>query len=202
MRRTPLIAATAVALAVTASAASADVTDVLAVPSVAGSLTLAGAGAGTAVAPVGTATSATIGAATGAITGAVLTVTDARGITGASGGWDVTATYAPLAAGVLATVPLPSGVLTRADLGGAAVSVTASDALTAATNAVTGVAAASLTKATGASLSSPVTLAATGSDGRGVTAFGTSYSITLPAKSASAATLYTGSIVYTVAPRP
>jgi hypothetical protein len=39
------------------------------------------------------------------------------------------------------------------------------------------------------------------SDGRGVTAFTTSYRITLPAKSASVAVLYMGTVEYTVGPK-
>jgi hypothetical protein len=195
MRRTVILTAAALAISVSGglTAAQADVTDVLAVPAVGGLLTLAGAGSGTAAVPLGVAGGA-IGGAAAAVPGAVLTVSDLRGLTGSSGAWHVTASYSTLAAlGVTAT--LPAGLTLTADLGAANVSVTPSTALTAASNAVTGVASPTLL---GGALSSPVNVATAALDGRGLTAFGTSYSVSLPAK-AVANTVYTGAVVYTVA---
>jgi hypothetical protein len=191
MRRTPLLLLAVLAVGASAGVAQADVTDILAVPSVGGVLTLAGTGMGTAAAPLG-AVGATIGAST-SVPGAVLTVTDARGLTGVPGAWSVTASYAALTS----TPTLPAGLTLTADLGAANVSVTPSTATTAAVNSTLGVAPTLLSGA----LTSPVKVASAATDGRGVTAFTTAYSISIPTK-AVANTVYTGSVVYTVAPTP
>ena len=193
MRRFVLIAAASAALAVTAGAAQADVTDVIAAPSVAGALTVTGLGLGTLTAPT-TTVNQSIGSTSGSIAGAQLTVTDA---TGASAGWDVTATYSSIDTSLLTA--LPTGVLAAADIGAANVSVSgATTSVLATANGLAGVAAPVMQ--TDAPLTSPVRVSRSSGDGRGVTIFNTSYKITLPAKSTAAATLYTGKIVYTVAP--
>jgi hypothetical protein len=194
MRRTVALASTALALSLSAGIAQADVTDVLVVPTVGGQLTLIGAGVGSVAAPAG-ASGAVIGGST-AVPGATLTVSDLRGLTGGSAQWSVTASYSTLSA--LSLVPtLPTGAV-AADLGGANVTVTPSTATTAATNATLGVA--NPTLASGA-LSSTVKVASAATGGNGLTAFTTSYAISVPAK-ATLATVYTGAVVYTVAPNP
>lgn len=196
MRRTVVFVLAALAVSASAGLAQADVVDVLVVPSVGGLLTLSGASLGTAAAPLGAA-GAAIGSTT-AVAGGILTVSDLRGLTGTSGAWNVTASYATLASLGITSPTLPAGLPVGAplvDIGGANVSVTPSTTTTATTNAVTGVA--SPTLASGP-LSSAVTVASAATDGRGLTAFTTSYSISIPAK-AAANTAYTGAVVYTVA---
>jgi hypothetical protein len=195
MRRIAVTALAALAVSASAGLASADVTDVLVVPSVGGLLTLSGASVGTAASPLGAA-GAAIGATT-SVPGGVLTVSDLRGLTGSSGAWHVTASYASLSSLGITAPTLPAGLpvgAPLADIGGANVSVTPSTALTAATNAVTGVANPTLG---GGALSSPVSVASAATDGRGLTAFSTSYAISIPAK-AAASVAYTGAVVYTV----
>ena len=91
MRRSLAVAAAGLVLAATAGAAQADVTDVIAVPSVAGLLTVTGVGLGSVTAPAQSASTA-IGSAA-SVAGSQLLVTDA---TGTTVGWDVTATYSSL----------------------------------------------------------------------------------------------------------
>lgn len=197
MRKVALLVATVAALAVPAAAAQAagEVTDVLAAPSVAGALTITGLGLGSLTAPSNTGNQ-TVGAVSSAIAGSQLTVTDA---TGSTAGWDVTATYGALTPTQLDGLTLPVGVASAADIGAANVTVAAATTSTLATaNGTLGVANPVLASAT--SLASPVQVSRSGGDGRGVTVFNTGYTITLPAKTTAVATLYTGKIVYTVAP--
>ena len=208
MRRTAVLALAAVALSTTAGvaqAASGDtVTDVIAVPSAAGVLSMTGAGfagggaaLGSVSAPVGSSSSATIGGAAAVVPGALLTVLDA---TGSNAGWHVTAAYAALDTSALNSVKTALGAANVADLGGANISVAPSTATTGTTNAVTGVPTSGLDIASGSPLGSgAVTLVGTrsGQTGIGTTAFTTTYSIALPTKSL-ASTVYTGSVVYTI----
>ena len=195
MRKAALAVASLAALTLTAGVAQADVTDVIAAPAIPGALTVTGAGLGSLAAPSVSANQ-TIGSVGSSIAGSVLTVTDA---TGSTAGWDVTATYGALTSGQLSALTLPSGLVSAADIGAGNVSVAgATTSIQATANGISGVASPAL--ATDAALTSPVRVARSGGDGRGVTLFNTSYKITLPAKTSSAATLYTGKIVYTVAP--
>jgi hypothetical protein len=199
MRRSLAVVAVGLVLAATAGAAQADVVDVVAVPSVAGLLTVTGAGLGSVTAPAQAANTAIGGSAS--LPGSQLLVTDA---TGSTAGWDVTATYSQLSAGQLgaltAALPtVPGSPVAVADLGASNIRVSgATTAALATTNATAGVA--SPVFLTNAALTSPVQVARSGGDGRGLTLFNTSYTISLPIKSASAATLYTGQVTYTVAP--
>ncbi len=194
-RKTLLVGLLATTAALGAGAATADVTDVLAVPSLTGALTVTGAGVGTTAAPA-TLSSQTVGTTSGAFPGSQLTVTDD---TGTTAGWDVTATYSPLTTTQQNALVKPAGVVSTGDIGAANVRVTASTTgPLAASNATTGVANPVL--ASSASLASPVRVSRSNGDGRGTTVFDTSYTVALPAKTAMAATLYTGKIVYTVAP--
>lgn len=174
MRRTAL-AVTALALVISgAGAASAangtgSVSDTLVATVVGGPLTIAGVGANVALAP-------TPGAWTNSVGATVLTVTD---LTGSTNGWAVTATYADPAAGVT-------------PLGASNVKVTANNV----TGAIAGTA---LSLAADAPLTTPVTIASTGSAGGiGVTAMTASYKVMVPA-TATAGTVYGGTVTYTVA---
>jgi hypothetical protein len=198
MRRSLAVAAAGLMLAATAGAAQADVTDVIALPSVAGLLTVTGVGLGSVTAPA-QAANTSIGSSSG-IAGSQLLVTDA---TGTSAGWDVTATYSSLTAGQLSTLtaglPVGAGLpVAVADIGASNVTVAgATTAALATTNATAGVANPLFANA---ALTSPVQVARSNGDGRGLTLFNTAYTISLPIKSAAAATLYAGKVVYTVAP--
>ena len=174
MRRSTLVASTLALVLAGAGAASASsgtgtVVDTLVATVAAGPLTLAGVGANVALAPTPGVWSTTAGAT-------VLTVTDA---TGTDNGWAVTATYSDPAAGV-------------APLGASNVKVTANNV----SGAVTG---ASLNLATDSDLTSPVTIASTGTDdGLGVTLMTASYKVKVPV-TASVGSVYGGTVTYTVA---
>ena len=174
MRRTTLVATTLALVVGGAGAATAadgigTVSDTLVATVVAGPLTLAGVGANVALAP-------TPGAWTNSVGATVLTVSD---LTGSTNGWAVTATYAAPAAGV---TPLGAGN----------VKVTASNV----TGAIAGSA---LSLASDAALTSPVTIASTGSAGGiGVTALTSSYKVMVPA-SAAVGDVYGATVTYTVA---
>ncbi len=202
MRRAAVVVTTVASLAAMAGAAHAEgsVTDVVATTSSVGVVTITGAGLGVLAAPNGAASSTAIGDTSSAIAGAVLTVEDA---TGATNGWDVTATYAPLASADLASLASALNVANAVNIGGQNIAVSSNTAGLSETNAVLGVADSGLTPNPGtlAGNSSSRTVLSVNGDGRGVTAFNTSYTLTLPAKTAVAATAYTGSVVYTVAPQ-
>jgi hypothetical protein len=199
MRRTSVLALALSAVALGAGVAQADVTDVIVTTALPGTLSITGAGS-LPTGPLGGAASTTIGGSSSAISGSVLTVTDATGV---STGWQVNAKYVPLATGALSTVPLPAGVLSAVNIGGGNVTVNGTTGVLATTNAVLGVADSGLSFSNGdLSASGGRTLLSTTGDGRGVTAFNTSYTLNLPAKTTSAATLYTGSVLYTVGPTP
>jgi hypothetical protein len=196
MRRTPVAAAALLLVAASASAAYADgtATDVVAAPAAAGALTIAGVGA-TAAAPL--TASATIGTQGSSFGGTSLTVTDARGV---ESGWQVTAKYLDRTdlASITSAQLAAAGATAVANLGGANIAVTATPT---AGNSATGVPDGAASWGAGRVLSGPVSLVSTTGDGRGVTVFTTNYKITLPAKTSSAATLYTGTIEYTVGPK-
>lgn len=200
MRRASAVALAVALTAASASAAHAEgtVVDAVATTSVAGLVTITGAGTGLLSAPQGLTSTSTIGSASSAISGAVLTVTDA---TGAAAGWDVTATYAALDAAGLAAVATAADteVANVLDLGGANVRVAAST--TAEQDAANTLAAASPVAKKSGALGGAVKVASIDGDGRGITVFNTAYTLTLPAKTATAAAVYTGSVVYTVAPQ-
>lgn len=174
MRRTTLVASTLALVMAGAGAASASsgtgtVVDTLVATVVSGPLTLAGVGANVAVQPTPGVWSSTAGAT-------VLTVTDA---TGTNNGWAVTATYSAPAAGVT-------------PLGAANVRVTAS-------NPTGDVLASNLTLAVDSDLTNPVTIASTGANGGlGVTLMTASYKVKVPAN-AAVASVYGGTVTYTVA---
>lgn len=197
MRRTVVATAALAALVAAGGVASADVTDVVVTAALPGALTITGTGALPA-APLGASSSATIGGSA-SVAGSALTVADLRGVTS---GWQVNAKYLPLAGGVLSSLTLPTGVLTAENIGGANVTVSGSTAGVAATNALLGVADAGLSFSNGdLSAAGGRTLLSTTGDGRGTTLLSTSYSLNLPAKTSTAATLYTGSVLYTVGPK-
>lgn len=202
MRRTPVVAAALLFVAASAGAAYADgsVTDVVVAPAAAGVLTIAGVGA-TAAAPL--TASATIGTQGSPFGTTSLTVTDARGVTT---GWQVTAKYVDPSSGDLSAAAslLDSTHTTVQPMGAGAISVTAEPV---GNDGTTGVANANADWGVNRVLTTqPVSLVTVktvngASDGRGVTAFRTSYTITLPAKSASVAALYLGTVEYTVGPK-
>jgi hypothetical protein len=202
MRRTPVAAAALLLVAASAGAAYADgsVTDVVVAPAVAGVLTIAGVGA---TADVPLTASATIGTQGSPLGTTSLTVTDARGVTT---GWQVTAKYVDPSSGDLsAAANLLDGTHTTVQpMGAGAISVTAAAV---GNDGTTGVANANADWGVDRVLTTqPVSLVTVKSvngvsDGRGVTAFTTSYRITLPAKSASVAVLYMGTVEYTVGPK-
>ena len=200
MRRAALLAASIAALSLTAGAAHADVTDVVVTTSTEGLLTIAGAGAGTVAAPLSTASATTVGG-TASITGAVLTVEDA---TGTTTGWTVNAKYVALTATELTTIAGTTG-LTAVNIGGTNIStVVATDAIQETSNATLGVPDSGLSFSAAGNLADAAgrTVLSTAGDGRGVTAFGSTYSMRLPSKTTLADTIYAGSILYTVAPKP
>jgi hypothetical protein len=174
MRRTTLVAATLALVvggagAATASNGTGSVADTLVATVIGGPLTIAGVGANVALAPTPGAWTASTGAT-------VLTVSD---LTGTSNGWAVTATYSDPAAGVT-------------PLGAANVKVTAGSV----TGAILG---SNLSLAADAPLTSPVTIANTGSAaGTGVTAMTASYKVMVPA-TAAVGDVFGGTVTYTVA---
>ena len=204
MRRAPVVVVSLAVLAATAGVSHAEgtVSDVVATTSTAGVVTITGAGLATASTSLASAGgSAVIGGTTSAIPGATLEVTDA---TGAVNGWDVTATYAPLDASALSAVAaLTAADDTAVNIGAAGIAVaTGTDDAQKTANAALGVAESNIAfRSTAVPLTSPVAVATVDGDGRGVTAFNTSYKLTLPIKGVLAGTLYTGSVVYTVAPQ-
>lgn len=199
MRRTPVLVAALAVVALTAGGAQADVTDTIVTTALPGALTITGAGSLPAT-PTGLGTSTAIGGSSSAIGGSTLTVED---LTGTTTGWQVNAKYVPLSDAVLAAFTLPGGVTSAKNIGGASISVTGGTGVLGATNATLGVADGSLTFSGGdLAASGGRSLLTTAGDGRGVTAFTTSYTLNLPAKTTSAATLYTGSVLYTVGPKP
>jgi hypothetical protein len=187
MRRTPVVASVVLALAVSGGVAYADgAVDPVAATALPGVLAISGAGTTASV-------SATIGQAKSFGT-SVLTVTDA---TGATAGWDVTATYGALAD--LTGLDIPEDA-TTADIGGANITVLAATSGAQKTaNTAGGVGESALVFQPAATLATPVKIAKVAGDGRGTTVFGTSYTIALPPKSSEADVVYTGKVVYTVA---
>lgn len=176
MRRI-LITAAALSLTVVgvspASAASGtgSVTDTLVATTATGLLTIAGTGVQVAASP----TPGTLSSAVGAT---VLTVSD---LTGGTAGWAVTATYAD-----------PASTTVTKPLGGGNVYVSASSV----TGDLSGL---DLKPAADKPLSSPVTVATTGTAaGTGVTAFTASYKVMVPA-TAKTGDVYGGTVTYTVA---
>lgn len=168
----PVAALAVVALAGTASAQTLGVETVVTGTTTAGTLAIAGVGATAAL-------SGTPGAfASGAGTTA-LTVTDA---TGSARGWAVTATY--------------SAVSGTTDVGGANVLVSTSGVTA---DALGGLDASKVTVATDAPLTTPVTVASTGSNaGSGITTMTSSYKVRIPV-TAQVGDVFGGKVTYTVA---
>jgi hypothetical protein len=190
MRRTPVAAAAFLAVALTGGAAYADpvdtVTDTVTATALPGLVTMVGAGVTAAVSP-------TIGSAS-TFSSSIFTVTDA---TGANNGWYVNAKYEPLGKDALTALSTATPAIPAENLGGNNLAVKATPV---AGNADTGVPDDDADWSPSTRLTDPagVRLVNTKQDGRGVTKFTASYTVILPAKSTNKATLYAGTVVYTV----